>query len=558
MTVDLRAALLARAESMTPQQQLAYVRGLREKAREIRRQQAATLVDVDSPGALAVAIGQQQRPHLALLDRLHVRAASGEVVRAIVALPPRVGKTERLLKVGSAWRLNRDPDCRVMQISGGKSLVEQSSRWVRDELERPEAGYRYRPRRDVRAVSDWRLQDHEGGIFIGSIGSRIIGRGANLLQVDDLIGRPEEAESKVYRDKAWRFLQAAFGRLEPNASTLIVNSRWHPDDPVGRLLKEQPGMWEYLAIPALAERHGFDEETGKCLCGDPWLGEHADPLGRAPGEALWPERYDVDALENSRLMLGATLFAAQFQQRPRRREGGLWKEEWITGRRGPGRDLAGLRLLTQRTVSVDPSASDDDGGDEAGIIVGGRETQTSDVVVTHDLSGTMTPEGWARTALVAAFEADAVLVYEQNLTPAFMRRAFRTAWQGLQVEAAEAERDGHPPGTVEPVIGTDRVPLPRLMPQTTPVRAKVGKELRAGPVAQRYEQQRVVHAGAFPLLEDQLLTWKPTDKGSPDRLDALVHLVTYLGDSVQTTTTLEVASGTVPIGAGTAAPSGYR
>ncbi|MCU1592419.1 MAG: hypothetical protein JWP11_3675 [Frankiales bacterium] len=539
------------AQTLPPEQLVEVARELRRRMRAEQARATAATYDLAGPGALAVALGQQQRPHLALLDQFHIRAAAGEAVRAIVALPPRVGKTERLLKVGTAWRLNRDPHCRVMQISGGKSLVEQSSRWVRDELERPDGGYRYHPRRDVRAVSDWKLQGYEGGIFIGSMGSRIIGRGANLLEVDDLLGKPEEAESKVMRDRAWRFLQSAFGRLEPNAAVLIVNSRWHDDDPVGRLLKEQPGVWEYLSIPSIAEAHGMDPDApDRCVCGDPWLGGHADPVGRAPGEPLWPERYDLPALEERRLLMGRW-FWAQHQQRPRRREGGLWREEWISERRGEPLDIAGcLARLTSRTVAVDPSASDDDSGDEAGIVCGGRDRASGDAMITHDLSGTMTPEGWARTALVAAVELEATVVYEQNLTPAFMRRAFATAWEGLKAEADRNRRDGVG-YRVGPVIGLDDVDLPHLMPQTQPVRAKVGKELRAGPVAQRYEQRKVVHAGTFPLLEDQQMTWKPTDSDSPDRLDAVVHLITWLGDVSPSTATVETpAGGAVPIGAG--------
>lgn len=444
-----------------------------------------------------------------------------------------------------------------MQVSGSKSLVEQSSRWVRDELERPDGGYRFHPRRDVRAVSDWQIDGHEGGIFVGSMGSRIIGRGANLLCVDDLLGSVKEAESVIYRDAAWRFLQSSFGRLEPGAAVIVVNSRWHPDDPIGRLLKEQPGRWEYIAIPALAEEHVPDpRDPSYCSCGDLWEPDHGDLLHRAPGEPLWPERYDEAALEVRRLEFGAHYFSAQFQQRPRKREGGLWREEWITDRRAEPLSVPRqLDALSARVVSVDPSASDDDSGDEAGIICGGRDKVTGDAVITADLSGTYTPEGWARTALVAAVELSAEVVYEKNLTPAFMRRAFKTAWEALQREARAASAEGEKPGTVAAVLELGRVELPPLMPQLIPVRAKVGKELRAGPVAQRYEQRRVVHAGVFPLLEDQQLTWRPgIDKDSPDRLDAAVHLVTHLGDTSGNTATVEEPTGAVvPTGASAAA-----
>lgn len=62
------------------------------------------------------------------------------------------------------------------------------------------------------------------------------------------------------------------------------------------------------------------------------------------------------------------------------------------------------------------------------------------------------------------------------------------------------------------------------------VQARASKRVRAKPVAARYkvDPPRVHHVGTFPALEDQLTTWTPESGDSPDRLDALVHGVTYL------------------------------
>ena len=61
------------------------------------------------------------------------------------------------------------------------------------------------------------------------------------------------------------------------------------------------------------------------------------------------------------------------------------------------------------------------------------------------------------------------------------------------------------------------------------ITAKVGKRLRAEPVAALYEQGRISHVGGFEKLEDQMTTWLPDSGTSPDRLDALVHGLTELG-----------------------------
>jgi phage terminase large subunit-like protein len=61
------------------------------------------------------------------------------------------------------------------------------------------------------------------------------------------------------------------------------------------------------------------------------------------------------------------------------------------------------------------------------------------------------------------------------------------------------------------------------------VHASKGKFSRAEPVAALYEQGRVHHVGTFGALEDQMCDYDPTTaKRSPDRMDALVWLITEL------------------------------
>lgn len=60
------------------------------------------------------------------------------------------------------------------------------------------------------------------------------------------------------------------------------------------------------------------------------------------------------------------------------------------------------------------------------------------------------------------------------------------------------------------------------------VRASESKKSRAEPVAALYEQGRVHHVGLLAHVEAQMVSWTPDDKISPDRMDALVHVVTDL------------------------------
>jgi predicted phage terminase large subunit-like protein len=83
--------------------------------------------------------------------------------------------------------------------------------------------------------------------------------------------------------------------MKPGGRIVLVMTRWHVDDLAGRLIGQ--GGWEILRLPALAEAD--------------------DPMGRAPGEALWPAWEDRAALLEKQALLGERQFSCLFQQAPR-------------------------------------------------------------------------------------------------------------------------------------------------------------------------------------------------------------------------------------------------
>jgi hypothetical protein len=261
-----------------------------------------------TPGELSAALTQgreMQRPHLDLIDQVMLDAESRGGQRILLNVGPRYGKTRRV-SWGCAHRLTRRPETRIIYASHGKRLAEAQTRWVRDLLEAHDLGVHIRT--DTRAADRWHLQGFDGGMMAAGIGGGITGFGADLLVIDDVIKDDKQAHSVTWRDATWRwFTQTAFDRLEPNASVVIVMTRWHADDLAGRLLREQPGVWTHIRVPTIAERD--------------------DPIGRKPGELLWPERYDEAAVAEQRRTLGAHGFAARHQQTPAAAEGGLFKRD---------------------------------------------------------------------------------------------------------------------------------------------------------------------------------------------------------------------------------------
>ena len=174
--------------------------------------------------------------------------------------------------------------------------------------------------------------------------------------------------------------------------------------------------------------------------------------------------------------------------------GALWMLDTIDkSRRERAPDLARI------VVAIDPATTSNEGSDETGIIVAGKDNNGHAYVI-EDLSGKYQPADWAKTAINAysRHSADRIVAETNN--------------GGDMVENTLRMIDPNVP--------------------YSGVHASRGKIIRAEPVAALYEQGRVHHVGGFPELEDQMTSFvADIDRGkvgSPDRVDALVWALSEL------------------------------
>lgn len=176
------------------------------------------------------------------------------------------------------------------------------------------------------------------------------------------------------------------------------------------------------------------------------------------------------------------------------RDDALWSRDMLeAGRVGEAPELRRI------VVAVDPPASSRKTSDACGIVAVGLDGSGRAVVVADATVRAAKPQDWARTAvrLFHQLAADAI-VAETNQGGEMVTAVIRTVDATVPVKA---------------------------------VRARRSKWLRAEPVAALYQQGRVVHAGRFGELEDEMCDFGANglSKGrSPDRVDALVWAITEL------------------------------
>jgi len=243
----------------------------------------------------------------------------GDIQFLILTVPPRHGKSEIVSRRLPAWFLGRFPDQNVVVATYNDDFAKDFGADVRSIM----TSHQYRqifPRVKLQrgGTAKDRLQTVEGGMatFVG-VGGSLTGRGAHMLIVDDVIKSYEDARSQSFRDRAWNwFTKVAMTRRMGKKLVIITFTRWHTDDIIGRLTDPENEHYNR----AIAKKIKIIDL--------PAIARDDDPLGRAPGEVLWPEWYDREFLEEQRGIdpLG---FESLYQQRPTVADGILFRREHV-------------------------------------------------------------------------------------------------------------------------------------------------------------------------------------------------------------------------------------
>jgi len=251
--------------------------------------------------------------HIKYLSAQYSEAIDGGGNNKCVSMPFQTGKSEFTSKWLPFWFLARYPRKRVILTSYEADFAEGWGRRVRNLVQTHGSEYGLKLDDSSKSASRWELVTG-GGMQTAGAGGAIIGKGADLIIIDDPVKGAKEVRSKQYREDQWEwFTNTVLSRLQPGGRIIVVGTRWHQDDIIGRLnarTHDLPGhvRFDYIRLPAIAEED--------------------DPLGRQPGAALWPSRYDEAYYNSLRITVGPYAFSAGYQQNPTPEEGNAVKRAW--------------------------------------------------------------------------------------------------------------------------------------------------------------------------------------------------------------------------------------
>lgn len=265
--------------------------------------------------------------HHRLLCEALDQLIAGDLRRLIVLMPPGSAKSTYASVRFPAYFLGRKGEHSIICASYGEDLANSFGRKVRNLVDSREYQRLFPDvslMEDSRAKGEWETRSG-GSYFACGVGSGITGRRGDLGVIDDPVKGRKEADSELVRETTWQWYKSDFlTRLKPGASQILIQTRWHEDDLAGRILVNE---WDGDS----GDFEGFDGQSWRVIC-LPAEARENDPLGRAPGDYLWPDWFTPAYWEETKRTQQAEdirNWTSLYQQTPRPEEGSFFRRDWF-------------------------------------------------------------------------------------------------------------------------------------------------------------------------------------------------------------------------------------
>lgn len=297
--------------------------------------------------------------HTKLICDALERVEKGEIRFLIIEAPPRHSKSLHVSQLFPAWVVGRDKDTDVIVASYSGDLATDHGRETRNLIgsQAYKNIFKTQLAEDSQAKGKWNT-DGKGSYNAVGVGGSITGRGADFFIVDDAFRDRKEADSMVIREGIWKwFRSVARTRLSPTGAMIVMMTRWHEADLIGKLtsgedaepwvdyfdyLKGKRAKWVRITLPAIAEH---DEQY------------------RKKGEPLWAERYSLAELTDIKTTLGPYEWGALYQGKPVDDTNRKFKKEWFHYRTWAEVE----KMHVRKFATIDPNLKKSDESDYCGV-----------------------------------------------------------------------------------------------------------------------------------------------------------------------------------------------
>ena len=266
-----------------------------------------------------MVVGWWQKEISKELEQFYYDMKAGKRPKLVVQSPPQHGKSSQIVDF-LAWLSGKEPNTKTIYASYSERLGVRANL----KLQRMYDSKTYKEifpelkinTANVVTISNQTLRNREIIEYVGyqgffrntTVRGSVTGESLDLGVIDDPVKGRSEANSEVVRDSTWDwFTDDFFSRFADHAGLLIVLTRWHIDDIVGRMKDKFPDL-KTVSYPAIAVE---------------------DEKYRKAGEALFPELKPLDFLLERKKLMPPSNWEALYQQNPTLTEGNMIQRGWI-------------------------------------------------------------------------------------------------------------------------------------------------------------------------------------------------------------------------------------
>lgn len=324
MTIDLQEQLRA-AERLL---------AVREAHDNLLKFMLLTMPDPEDPDN-PLKSQYEVTPLSRLLCQIFEQIEQRKLKRVAVSVGPQMGKSQVTSRGAPAWMYGRRPTLNTILGTYSQTFAEEFG----DDVRQITASQGFKQVFEgfmLRKAAQNLLITNKGGkfAFVGREGAGS-GKPADVFIVDDPIKDDVEAQSPATRNQVWNwFNKVAMTRCHGDSAIVIVHTRWHQDDLIGRLCdpehpernKKYAGIadnWTYINIPAVVESPKLARALGLSL-DPPTNPDVISMFGTKPMTSIWPKRKPLTFLAEAKKMDGAT-FSALYMGQPTPEDGDFFK-----------------------------------------------------------------------------------------------------------------------------------------------------------------------------------------------------------------------------------------
>lgn len=240
--------------------------------------------------------------------------AEGKIKKLMIFCPPQHGKSLGSTQMLPSYLLGDNPDLKVAIVCYNAGKAEKFNRGIQRIIDSPVYAEIFPETRLSNGLDGYAKNNVEievvgceGGVRSVGVGGGLTGETVDVLIMDDLYKDAADAWSPTIREgvKDW-YNSVGETRLHNDSRQLIVFTRWHHQDLAGTLLAEPDHGWTVISYPAIKMTEPTED----------------DP--REPGEALYPDRHNIERLI-ARRNSDPHMFESLFQQDPKPKEGLMYR-----------------------------------------------------------------------------------------------------------------------------------------------------------------------------------------------------------------------------------------